>query len=65
MEILPALAQRLSNPEIADALFLSPKTVEHHVASILGKLGLKSRREIPAFIEQHRDRFRFPPPAPR
>ena len=33
------------NAEIADELFLSPKTIEHHVTSILAKLGVSSRTE--------------------
>ena len=42
-EILALLAQGLRNPQIADRLFVSPKTVEHHVSSILGKLDVLSR----------------------
>ncbi len=42
-EILELLAQGLRNPQIADRLFVSPKTVEHHVSSILGKLDVLSR----------------------
>jgi DNA-binding NarL/FixJ family response regulator len=42
-EILELLAQDLSNPEIGERLFVSPKTVEHHVSAILGKLGVTAR----------------------
>jgi DNA-binding CsgD family transcriptional regulator len=42
-EILAMIARGLRNPQIADRLFVSPKTVEHHVSSILGKLGVTSR----------------------
>ncbi len=43
-EVLQLLAQGLSNAEIANRLFLSPRTVETHVAAVLAKL-LASNRE--------------------
>jgi DNA-binding NarL/FixJ family response regulator len=33
----------LSNPAIGGRLFVSPKTVEHHVSAILGKLDVATR----------------------
>ncbi len=42
-EILDLLADRLSNREIAELLFLSPRTVEKHVAALLAKLGGEDR----------------------
>jgi non-specific serine/threonine protein kinase len=47
-EVLALLAQRLTDPEIAEALFISSKTAGHHVSNILGKLGASNRREAAA-----------------
>ena len=49
-DVLILLAQGLTNPEIAQRLFLSPRTVGHHVSSILRKLGLRSRSEAAAYV---------------
>lgn len=48
-EILELLPHGLTNAEIAERLFISPKTVEHHVSRILNKLGLRSRVEAAAY----------------
>ena len=48
-EVLALVAQGLSNPAIANRLFITAKTAEHHVSNILGKLGLRSRTEAAAF----------------
>jgi DNA-binding CsgD family transcriptional regulator len=47
-ETLELMCQRLTDAEIAARLFLSPRTVNHHVASLLGKLGARNRREAAA-----------------
>jgi DNA-binding NarL/FixJ family response regulator len=42
-EVLSLLAEGLSNAAIADRLFLSTRTVEHHVAAVIGKLDVTNR----------------------
>ncbi len=37
------MAQRATNIEIADALYLSERTVKGHVSAIFGKLGVRER----------------------
>jgi DNA-binding CsgD family transcriptional regulator/membrane protein implicated in regulation of membrane protease activity len=43
VEVLQLVAEGLSNQEIADRLFLSPRTVHHHVSHILTKMNVDSR----------------------
>jgi len=52
-EVLTLLAEALTNTEIAGRLFISAKTAEHHVSSILAKLQLRSRGEAAAFAMRH------------
>ena len=54
MEVLACLAQGLSNQAIAKRLSLSIRTVEHHTASILQKMGVQTRAEAVALSsKQH------------
>jgi DNA-binding CsgD family transcriptional regulator len=48
LEVLPLLAQGLRNAEIAQRLVVTPKTVDHHVSSILRKLGVNNRGQAGA-----------------
>jgi DNA-binding NarL/FixJ family response regulator len=44
-EVVSLLAQGLTNKEIAQSLFLSVRTIEAHLRTIYGKLGVSSRTE--------------------
>lgn len=44
-EVLELLVEGLSNVEIAERLFIAPRTVENHVSALLSKLGVSSRQE--------------------
>ena len=45
IEVLQLLDEDLTNTEIADRLFVSPRTIEHHVSAILSKLDAPTRQE--------------------
>jgi non-specific serine/threonine protein kinase len=47
-DVLRLMVEGRSNPEIADALFISPRTAETHVTHILAKLGVTTRTEAAA-----------------
>jgi DNA-binding CsgD family transcriptional regulator len=49
-EIVRLIAGGASNPEIAQQLFLSRKTVERHVSNVLRKVGVRNRAELAARI---------------
>ncbi|MEV5583753.1 AAA family ATPase [Streptomyces parvus] len=50
-EIAELLARDLTNQEIANALVISPRTVEHHVANVLKKLAV-TRKDIAKSLER-------------
>jgi DNA-binding CsgD family transcriptional regulator len=55
-EVATLVAAGATNPDIAARLFLSRKTVEHHVSNALAKLGLHSRTELAAVVGRHAPR---------
>ncbi|HEU0164865.1 MAG TPA: LuxR C-terminal-related transcriptional regulator, partial [Thermomicrobiales bacterium] len=52
-QVLRLIARRLSDREIAEELFISPRTVARHVAGILQKLDVHSRRDAGAIAIEH------------
>jgi DNA-binding CsgD family transcriptional regulator len=48
LDVLALIADGLSNGEIADRLFISPMTVDHHVSAVLAKLDAGTRVEAAA-----------------
>jgi DNA-binding CsgD family transcriptional regulator/tetratricopeptide (TPR) repeat protein len=52
VEVLELVAQGFTNADIAERLFVSPKTVDHHVSALLMKLEVSSRQEAAAVAEE-------------
>jgi DNA-binding NarL/FixJ family response regulator len=46
--VLDVIVAGATNAEIARALVIAPKSVDHHVSAVPGKLGVSSRREAGA-----------------
>lgn len=54
IEVLQGVAQGLTYRQIADRLTISTRTVDHHLESIYGKLGVSSRHAASLWAHQHR-----------
>jgi DNA-binding NarL/FixJ family response regulator len=54
VEVLRLVAQGLTDPQVAEQLILSPRTINAHLASIYGKLGVNSRTAATRFALEHR-----------
>jgi DNA-binding NarL/FixJ family response regulator len=54
IEVLRALTDGMSTPEICDRLFIAPNTLRTHVQNIMGKLRVHSKLEAVAFALRHR-----------
>jgi DNA-binding NarL/FixJ family response regulator len=53
VEVLGLVAQGMTNAQIAERLFLSPRTVSTHLTSIYHKLGVASRAAAVRFASEH------------
>ncbi len=53
LEVLKLVAAGLTNAQVAERLFISPRTVNAHLNSIYGKLGLASRTAAVRFAFAH------------
>lgn len=49
-EVLALIAEGLTNPQIGERLFISPKTASAHVSAILAKIGASNRAEAAAIF---------------
>ena len=56
-EVVALLSEGLRNSTIARRLFLSTKTVEHHISAILAKLGVQTRAEAIALTRKQTDKI--------
>jgi len=56
LRVARLVASGLSNREAAAQLYLSPKTVEYHLASVFTKLGVSSRHQLAARVADHETR---------
>jgi DNA-binding NarL/FixJ family response regulator len=54
LEILRALTEGMSTPEICERLFIAPNTLRTHVQNIMGKLRVHSKLEAVAFALKYR-----------
>jgi len=52
MDVLRLIAGGLSNGDIARRLYLSPRTVETHVSSLLARTGCRSRQELRGYLDR-------------
>jgi DNA-binding NarL/FixJ family response regulator len=53
VEVLRLVAEGLTNPQIGARLFLSPRTVEHHLHAIFNKTGVSSRAAAARWAAEH------------
>ncbi len=52
-DVAVLVAQGLTNPEVAEQLYISRKAVEYHLRNTYGKLGISSRKELRTISSEH------------
>ena len=55
LEVVKLVADGMTNPEVGERLFVSRRTVQTHVASVLRKIGARNRAELASLYRQHAD----------
>ena len=53
MEIMELISHSMTNEEIANKLFLSPKTIKTHLRNIFEKAGIRNRVEAALLYARH------------
>jgi DNA-binding CsgD family transcriptional regulator len=53
VDVLRLVARGLTNPRVAECLFLSPRTVEHHLHAIFNKTGVSTRAAAARWATEH------------
>ena len=53
VEVLGLVAQGLTNEQVAEQLVISPRTVNSHLTSIFGKIGISSRGAATRYAIEH------------
>ncbi len=56
LQVALLVGQGMTNREAGAALFVSPKTIEHHLSAIYRKLGLRSRTQLAALLSEDGER---------
>jgi DNA-binding NarL/FixJ family response regulator len=54
VEVLCLIANGVTNRQVADELFISPKTVGRHVENIYAKIGVSTRAAAALYAMEHR-----------
>ena len=53
LQVLKLVSHGLSNSDIARELFISPKTVDHHISAVFSKLNIHSRIEAASYFQSN------------